>query len=267
MLSTEKLEALSKFLAVLNELAKVSAMGVLALLAIGAIAAPTWVKGTFTALGLEIKELNAGPLKLVATETVKAGANAVQIAEALNQAELRLTDISVNAQKQPIAARDASAIGETLKKIVLARAALDEQASSIQNTGAAVGVSANPPSRGWLYLGLFGENGNLKLPSSRLEPNSGVRNIDGKPAELVLRFDAPVVSNGDDCTKTDVADFVPPNPNAPEQQYAILRASAEPLKILATKTCDAPGGNRITYAQIEVPRNRVRFAMLSSLPH
>jgi hypothetical protein len=61
-------------------------------------------------------------------------------------------------------------------------------------------------------------------------------------------------------------DFVPPDPNAPERQYAVLRASVEPLKVLVTKSCDTPGSVKSVYALVEVPRSRVRFSTLSSLP-
>lgn len=265
MLSTENLERLSKFVGVLNELAKVTAMGVLALLAMGAIAKPEWVKGRLASLGVEIKEISVGPLKVVAKATVKAGGSTLQMAEALTEAELRLTELSTNGQ-QTLSASNVSAVGDTLKAILVARAALDEQSVSIQDTGKVAGVLADPPKRGWLYVGLFSANGQLKLASSRLESKNGVRFAGSKLAELVLRFDAPVVSDGDDCTKTDVLDYVPPNPNAPERKYAVLRASPEPLKILLTKACNAPGGNQTIYAQVDVPANRVRFAALSSLP-
>lgn len=267
MLDTEKVEKLSKFLNLLNEFVKFGAMAALALLAVVALAMPNWVKGRLANLDLEIKEVNAGPIKLVAKEAVKAGANTLQIAEALTLAEVQLSVIKTNLQGQATNPNYASAFSETEQSIHRARAALEEQGTSLKTAGKAVGVTSNVPVRGWLYVGYFAENGELKKPSDRISPKDGVRFVGTRVSELILDFDTPVVSDGDDCSKTTIENFVPPDPNSPERQYAILRASREPIRVLATKECEAPGRGKTVYAQVEVPSTRVRFAALSVLSH
>jgi hypothetical protein len=260
------MEAMSKFLGLMNDLLKLLAMAVLALLAISAIAAPDLVKHQLARLGFEIKEINTGFLKLIATETTKAGGNTLQIAEALTVAELQLKKVEATALSP--ASRDALAtsVDDAVKTIQLARSALDDQSSAIQETAKAAGVAPNAPTRGWLYVGLFAENGEARLLSDRIGSKDGLKYAGKDLKGIVLRFDAGVVSDGDSCAKTQAADFVPPDPKEPERRYAVLRASPEPLKVLVTKACDTPGSVKSVYAEVEVPKSRVRFSTLSSLP-
>jgi hypothetical protein len=266
MMSTETMEKISKFLGLMNDLLKFLAMAAVALLAIGAIAAPGLVKQQLAKVGFEIKEVNAGFLKIVARETTKAGANTLQIAEALTVAELQLKKVEVAALSPAGWSGQAASVEAALKTILAARTALDEQTAAIQESGKAAGVTANAPTQGWLYVGLFAENGEARLVSDRIGSKDGLKYAGKDLKGIVLRFDAGVVSDGDSCAKTQAADFVPPDPKEPERQYAVLRASPEPLKVLATKSCDTPGSVKSVYAQVEVPKSRVRFSTLSNLP-
>jgi hypothetical protein len=266
MMSTATMETIAKFLGLMNDLLKFLAMAVLAVLAIGAIAAPDLVKSQLARLGFEIKEVNAGFLKIVATETTKAGGNTLLIAEALTVAELQLKKVEAAALSPAGGGSPVTSVEDAVKTIQMARTALDEQSSAIQETAKAAGVAPNAPTRGWLYVGLFAESGEARLLSDRIGSKDGLKYTGKDLKGIVLRFDAGVVSDGDSCTKTQAADFVPPDPKEPERRYAVLRASPEPLKVLATRSCDTPGSVKSVYAQVEVPKSRVRFSTLSSLP-
>lgn len=263
---SSKLEQASKLVGVLNELAKFGATATLALVAVTAFAKPIWIKDRLAELGLHIQEVDTGFIKLVANETVKAGTNSLQIAESLTVAEIGLADLKKSLQTPAANVDRANAIRDAEEAIRRARAALEEQASSIQSAGKRAGVTSNAPVRGWLYVGYFGENGKIQRSSDRVSPTDGIKYVEGKISGLILRFDAAVVSDGDDCSKTSVENFMPPDPNAPERKFAIVRASREPLRVLATKECAAPGRGKTIYAQVEVPTSRVRIAALSALP-
>ena len=260
-----KLEQASKFVGVLNEFSKFGATAAFALVAIAAIASPVWVKDRLGQLGLQVQEVDTGFVKLVAKETVKAGTNSLQIAENLTVAEVALSELKAPPQGAAADAVYAAAVRDTEEAIRRARSALEEQSSSLQSAGKKAGVQSNAPVRGWLYVGYFGEDGRLRKPSDRISSGDGIRYAGGRMAEVALRFDAAVVSDGDDCTKTSVENFVPPDPNSPERKFAIIRAAGEPLKVLTTKECVAPGRGKTIYAQVEVPGSRVRFAGLSTL--
>lgn len=264
MVSPEKVEHWSKLLSLLNEAAKFSALGVLFFITVGAIVQPVSLGGILGKLNLGIKEISIGPIKIaVAKETTKVGNNMLQTSEALTEVQTRLTEMSTNFQQQPLNSTYRIKVEEALKNVLLAQQHLDEQSSSLNNTARAIGIAPNPPEKGWLYVGIYGEDGKLRFPSSRLDLLKTTDSTGKQLTELVLKFDAAVVSDGDNCTKTNVSDFTPSNP---ELQYAVLRASPEPLKVLSTKACTSAGGNQVVYAEIKVPGNMVRFSSFSNLP-
>ncbi len=269
MTFADRIETLSKLLTLLSDFAKLAGVGALATMAIAALANPAWVRTRLDDLGVEIKEINAPGLKIVAKETVKAGANTLQIAEALTEAEIKLRNASsglgkVGFQKTAASGHDAE-IAEAVKKIQSARAVLDEQSKALESTGKHVGVTSGAPAKGWLFVGYFDEAYKLKKPSVRIASADGVRISGTKVLDLILQYDAPVVSDGDNCASHDVSEISPPDLNAPEREYAIIRAGTAPLKVIATSACPARSGGMFIFAQIEVPKDRVRFSKLSLL--
>lgn len=258
------IERWAKLVSLFHDVVKAMPMAVLAFVSVSAIAAPGWVNEQLQKLGLRIAGIEWGGLKLVATETASANANALVAAEQLTRAEVQVASAMAAAQESRAGSGvELQEVADYLKR---ARMALEQQSVSLHKVAYEAGAISNAPVRGWIYVGYFSENGKLVKPSDRLAPDKGVRFTDGKVTELVLKFDASVDSNGADCSTTKVEDFVPPDPAERARKVAILRASAEPLKVLTTSECDSVGRGKTMYAQVEVPQGQIRFAALTTLP-
>lgn len=261
----DRMESLSKFLASLAELAKSLAIAGLAGFAIAAIAAPEWTKERLHKLGFHLQEANLGGVKLVADETVKVSTGAMGVAEAITQAEIAMTGAQQEAGAPAASSPAAQRLAESLAQLEKAKQALDGQQSAIQQSAKESGLNVKPPPLGWIRVANYGENGQARWTSERIASDGIVRR-DGRIAQLVLRYDAPVAANGDDCSRTDLSQFVLPPDSAPEIQYVIIKAQGrEPLEVVQTKDCPSIGRGRDVWAQVKVPPARVRLAALSSL--
>lgn len=262
---SERIEALSKLLASLAELSKSLAITGLAGFAVAAVAAPGWAKERLHQLGFHVEEFNWAGMKFVADETAKTSAGAMGAAEAITQAEIALA-AAQQAPGAPAASSPASQrVADGLAQLNKAKQALDVQQAAIHRAAEKSGLDVKPPSLGWIHVADFGENGQPRWVSERLARNGIVR-VDNRITQLVLAYDAPVVTNGDDCSRTDPAQFTLPPDDAPEIQYVIIQARGdEPLTVTQTKDCPSIGHGRDVWAQIKVPAARVRMAALSSL--
>jgi hypothetical protein len=127
----DQLEQAVKVMGLVSELTKIVVGAVLALVVVSAFAAPEWIGGRLAKLNLKIDSLNAGIIKLVAMESKKTNAHAIQVAEALTQAEVQISE-------QPQSPDNAKA----LQFIRDAKAALDKQGVAIQAIASTVGLAA-----------------------------------------------------------------------------------------------------------------------------
>lgn len=262
---SERVEALSKLLAALAELAKSLAITGLAGFAVAAVAAPGWAKERLHQLGFHVSEFDLGGMKFVADETAKTSAGAMGAAEAITQAQIALA-AAQQAPGAPATSSEASQrMADGLAQLGRAQQALDVQQAAIHRAAEKAGLDVKPPSLGWIRVANYGENGQARWTSERIA-RDGIVRTDNRITQLVLAYDAPVVANGDDCSRTDPAQFTLPPDDAPEIQYFIIQARAnDPLVVTQTKDCPSVGRGHDVWAQIKVPAARVRLAALSSL--
>jgi hypothetical protein len=253
MVSIDRLERTVKAANLVLELAKTVVFFGLAMVVFGAVAAPDWIGGRIKALNMKIESIDLPFIKLVADETKASNANTIQVAEALTKAEIELSEDPSNANTT-----------RALEAIRSAKLVLDEQSKSMAKVANKAGLSVGSTAEGWLYVGYFNESGTLVRQSDRIQPDS-VSLKGGNPTQLTLRFDAPIISDGDNCNRLDISKFNPPDPKEKKTKYALVRANADPLQILSVVECDSVGGGKQKYARVAIPPDRIRFAELSSL--
>lgn len=259
-----RLNQAGELVKILNEFSRFAATAAFALVATAALAYPAWLKDRLGQLGLHIQEVDTGFVKLVANETAKAGTQSLHIAEGLNNAEVWLAELKEHLLKHDHDPAYAHRIEGAAAAIEKAKAALDQQATSLQHTGTAAGIASQPPARGWLYVGNFAANGQLRQLSPRLAGGEGLQQAASQLTTLTLRFDTPVTANGEDCDKSSSENFIPAH-QVPEQQYTIVRATSTPLRVLASKRCPPSAQGSAVYAQVEIPGDRIRFRSLQAL--
>lgn len=265
--SSARLKSYSVLLAVLNDAMKFFTVALLLFAVAVALAIPKWANEKLVALG--VRDISLGGIKVVMAETVNASGNALQVSDALTRAEITLkgassllNDATKPADRPPI---DKTDLANTLEAIKVAQRSLDQQATSLLSAGKEAGVYQAIPAAGWIFIGYYGEDGVLRRGSDRIQITDRLRMLDEKLQEIVLTYDAPVVSNGDDCTIVDISKVPQVDVNAPERERAIVRASFAPLRVLATKACTAIGKGKLLYARIDIPPNRIRLAQLSTI--
>jgi hypothetical protein len=256
MPSDKSLESASKLVAFLNEAGKLFAFLFLLVFVAGAFASPTFVKDRLDKLGLRINAFDLGWIKFVATETASASKGTVDVSEALTKAEIALASSTASPLSQTVQ--------EALVSIRNAKLTMDEQTKALKNIGSATGARTVTPSSGWLYLGYYGEDMALRKASDRVAAE-GLARLDMNLKRVVLAHDAPIISDGDNCTKVDVADMPAFDPNKKETEVAVVRASNEALQVLQVKDCASRGKGHLLYAQVHVPESRIRFAQLSTI--
>lgn len=264
----DRLDILGKQVGLLNDFAKLASVMLLSVFVIAVWFFPGWVNKRLVESGF--REFSAAGFKfVVAAETVKANGNAIDLANALTTTEIKLAGIlsAFDAAKAGSGGvtESRSAVVDALKTVRSAQNSLDLQSVAITSTGKEVGVTQSIPETGWVYVGYYGSDGYLKSLSERLARNAEVQQSGENMKAIVLAYDAPVISDGNLCNKVDISAVPMPDPNAPELEYAIVRASPSPLKILAQVRCPAAGKGSTVYVQVAVPKDRVRIARLSQV--
>jgi hypothetical protein len=240
------------------------AVGLLLLLvfAATAVAFPEGLNQWLKRRGLSLESWTLGPVKVtaIAKNTVRANNSALVVMDTLNEVQARLA----SGETSP------ASLQQIADLLQASRQSVTSQAETLRRTAQDLGATSKIPSEGWLYVGYYGEDGVLRRPYSRIASADGIHTERApgnqiRVSGIVLKFDAPVVTDGNDCTKPDVSQVKVPDPNAEDISYAIVGASAQELKVLATATCPAAGRGYELYARIVVPKDRVRIATLSNL--
>jgi hypothetical protein len=268
MTTNDRLDILGKQIGLLNDFTKFAGAVLLCLFFLAILVFPAWVNERLKAVGVKIEEITFPGVKLVASETVKANGNAIEVANSLTTTEIKLASMistleaAKGAGAPAISRADVQSVLDTVRS---AQGSLDRQSAAIKKAGNEVGATSSVPETGWVYVGYYGEDANLRTLSDRVEKTPQVQQSRTPFQDIVLAYDAPIVADGNLCNKVPVASVPLPDPNAPERQYAIVRASRSPLKVLAQAECPAAGKGRTVYAQVAVPTDRVRISKLSQL--
>lgn len=222
--------------------------------AIASFAIPKAVGNWLTELNID--QIDAVGVKLkIAKVAVKAGNDSIKVSEILTEAEVALGEGSTS---------------KGMKLIEDVRSALGIQAAGISKAAVTAGATTVAPKEGWLYVGYFNSDDELVRAYSRIGDASGIRRIANASgaitvSQIVLKYDAPVTSDGNNCDRPDVRKFKESDINSPEIEYAIIRATATPLDVLESVKCPAVGKGHQVYAKVAVPADRVRFSKLSLL--
>jgi hypothetical protein len=253
MPTNDNLDRFSKILGLIGDLGKLAVTTAAALFMVGALAAPGWVRDRLEALDLRIDKINLLIVTLVRDQVPKANANAYQATEYLTRLEVEV------AAKMP-----ADQAAPLLKNIREAKDALDDQNRSIAAVAGAAGFERQLPATAWVYVGFFSEGGGAGKLGDRLDP-ARLAYDGGSLRSLVLKYDAPVSSNGDNCTRTDIADVAPIDPKALGNKLLIVKGSSDPVQVLRTTECPSVGRGKTVFAEIRVPGNRVRVAELAAI--
>ncbi len=249
MPGNDHLERVSKMLGIASECGKLLVIGAALLFMVGALAAPDWIRERLTRM--QVTSIKTPLFDLVVTQVPKANAGTLQVAEAL-------TRLEIAAEQLP-----ADTAAEMRKSLTAAKKALDQQDRAVTVVAGAAGLERQLPSTGWVYVGYMPAGAAL-VPGDRIDP-AGLAYQAGKLNALVLKRDAAVSTNGDDCTRTDLANAPIAGPDARSRQLAIVRAAPEPLSVTRTAECTVRGGGKVVFAEVDVPENRVRFAELAVL--
>ncbi|MFM8898776.1 MAG: hypothetical protein ACKOF9_02355 [Burkholderiales bacterium] len=247
------LERTSTSLKHVLEICKSVSILVLGLFVATILVAPSWANKRLEIVGVKVEKINLPFVNLVRTEGNLANQSTAIAAEAVTKALVRISEILPQAQA-----------AEVIKDLAAAQKALDGQSAAVAKLAAGAGLTINPLSSGWLYLGYFNEAGKLGKAASRIDESS-IEGQAGKLQNVNIKFDTWVISDGNNCSKPSVEEFVPPAPNGLEISYTIIRATDAPLRILETVNCPAAGNGKYVWAKVEIPRDRARISSISNL--
>lgn len=247
------LERIATMLKHLVEIGKSISVLALGVFVGGVFIAPSWTNEILEKSNLRIESINTPLVKVVRAEGNAVSRNSAIAAEAITKAIIRISDIVPQAQAS-----------EVVASLSEAQAALDAQTLAVARIAKEARLQVKPVSSGWLYLGYFTESGLIGKVADRVDPRS-IQSAKTAPTSVRLRHDAWVVSDGDNCTKTDVTQFTPPPEDGKDILYTIVRATSEPLKISAISECPAPGKGKYIWAKIDIPAERARIASISKM--
>lgn len=247
------LAGLSETVGIMSEIGKLLVIAAAAFFMVSALAAPAWLTARMRDLDLRLDSVNFGVVKVVSLQAPKASAQNIQAAEALTRAEVALSEAVPAARSAAI-----------LKNIQEAKQALDAQSESLVAVAGAAGLQPQVPPTAWVYVGYFNETGKLARPGDRIDPTSLVYEGD-ELRSLVLRNDAVVSSNGDDCTKTAIENVPAFDPSMLSRKFVVLAGSRDPLHVIRTARCSAAGRGKTVFAEVQIPKARARFAELGAI--
>lgn len=257
----QRIETFSKVLNFLTELVKFCALAAIAAFVVATLANPSWAQRRLKALNLQVKEVSFAGVKLVANETFEV-ANSLVDAKINLESAATLLSSTANASEVNSRATESS-VKEALKHIEKMQLALNNQEGAIKEVGTQAGLPVSDiPATGWVYAGRISDGGAFQA-GPRVDAK--ITNVSGgKLTRLQLKYDAPVVGNGNDCTRTNVADAPLPTAEDLQRIQVLLRADpVAPLNVLETAECPSIGNGKFIYARIAIPKDRVRFAKFS----
>lgn len=248
---------LQRTAAVLGQLVEIGkSISVLALgvLVGGMFIAPSWTDAILNRANLRLEAIDTPLGKLVHAQGNSISRNTAMAAEAVTKAMIQVSDILPQAQA-----------AEVVANLKGAQLALDAQVSAVTKIAKEAHLQVTPVASGWLYLGYFTESGAPARLADRVDAGSIQSATAPLPLTSVrLRHDAWVVADGDDCTKTDVGKFTPPE-GGEDILYTIVKATNEPLKITATTECPAPGKGKYIWVKIDIPAERARISSIRKM--
>jgi hypothetical protein len=261
----QNVEKFSKVLALLTDLMKFCVLVALTTFAIAAIANPSWAQKRLKALNLQVKEINFAGVKLVASESFDVANLLVDTQINLETASNQLS--SSNSQSGTSSSLAEASVKAALKRVGEMQVAMGRQENAIKETAIQAGLpTPEIPKTGWIYVGRLSEGGTF-TPGPRIDPKETVTSK-GKLVRLQIRYDAPIVSDGESCVRTQLSDFQPPSADDLQRIQVLLRAEPyAPLKVLVTAECPSAGNGKWLYAKIEIAKDRVRFVKFSEIPN
>lgn len=258
----DRVESTSKLINCTGDLIKL--VGVIALVgfAVRAIAEPDWAKSTLAGMGIHVQEINVGVVKLKLTE---ASGNVLDVAGALNKAEAALL-LAMDGSATTPAARQQ--VEDAKTAIDAGRAHLAKQAAVIEAAGNQAGLVRDVPKDGWLFYGLAGEDGSVKMVAPTMGSRESAPKNVKELSTVKLTRDAVLSTDAIACTPSmKLEDVSSPTPQQMAKPLAMLAggADAAALQVTAQKQCVRRGSLFEVWVRVDVPEKQVRFTTLAEL--
>lgn len=250
----QTLERISKVLAALGEIAKLTLIVGLIWLGYIVIAHPDKLKHALAGLqgaGVSVDKWEAN------LPFVKISGSVFNAAEAVATAQAKLVAAQA-ASPSPAAAAELRTVSASLAQV---QTAVAQQAREVRAAGARAGIVENVPATGWIYVGFIAANGFKKL-SDRIDPKDAqnLKLEGGKVtglARLTLVLDASL-AQGEECVRVSIDSL--PNGAAAEAllpKVMLEHDVGKPLEVVRAETCKAAGDGAYVWAEVKVPAERV----------
>jgi hypothetical protein len=261
---SERVEPFVKSIELMASASKSILIVFLCVFGIIAITFPSFAKDKLKAIGIKLNKVEVAGIELVAEQTEKSNTATIKIAEALTSAEVKLAELN-KATESGNADDKSKTIKDVLDNIKLAQTALDVQSKAIVKTAAVADLTPSTPTTGWIFIGVFSPNYELKWPSSRVWNKNNVTMKNGKPSEVVLKYDEQIASTGIECGARTSSDSAESEKLRKKKDDAIIKASTEPLQIVDLAECPTRYGDKTVWGKISVPPARVRASALNAM--
>ena len=263
MIADENISKISKLLGLFSDLSKCIVTLLLTGVAVTAFASPPTVRDIMDKWG--ISEIGFLGIKIVRKAIDVAADSNLRLAKSLNILEEELSSLQQKNSTDTSPQINSASFSQALKNIQNAKIELDRQNDSIKEIGRIAGLTPVTPPTGWIYVGYLGDDMKVKRLSSRIDSRDGLHYSGNRLSGIKIKFDSPVIVDGDKCAIEDL-DNVPFSQKESKGNSLILKASDSDLTVLNTAQC--PGkttGSNQLYAQVEIPKNRIRYTSLPEL--
>jgi hypothetical protein len=246
-MTTERLEAWHKRLALCKDALQFAMVALLAILAFTAFANPAWARKELVRLGFEVREVSVAGVKVVLSQSFA-------LSDALAEAQLSLADAR-EALKATQSATAHAALQAAIHRVEHAQAALHLQDQGTHLLQHKAGLQPDLPASAWVVVGRLAGSGQLQ-PAARIDP-AGTRLAQGRVLALALRQDVIVHANSD-CVTTALSDARPAASAELLGVQIVLKAGS--YEAVETSACPSIGGGQVLAARVLLKAGNVRLA-------
>lgn len=195
----------------------------------------------------------------------------------LTEADIKINNVE-KIYMHEIKSNEASPSEDIIRKahesITTAKNELEKQANAVKEVSLMAGAQLMNLKTGWIYLGLYDKNNELRVEKSlneRIKITPQIKNLPKKLDELyiVLLHDTVFTSTPGDCNTVKMSEISMPDPNSAEPQFSLVKASDTTLHVRNNNkgicSTKVDPDLKTVFIEIDIPTDRVRFAQLSTI--
>jgi hypothetical protein len=250
----ERIENVRKTIALIKEMLQFAFIVLLAIIAVTAVAKPSWARQELARLGIRVSDISIAGVKLAVGQSIS-------VSDAVSEAQARLNDAQARLKSSSASPEAAAAIAEATNSLAVVRVKLNEEEKKIKQLQRDAGLRPDIPASAWITVGVLSDASGL-FPAARIDKDRTA--ISARRVKSVTLKQDAIVRTEDECAPAIEVSNVPPVTEAQMQTLVILLKAGE-YQAVETQLCPTRiKGMSTMSARISLSDSSVRLAQFQA---